>query len=78
MDYSFEYLGNYAKIVRTPLTDKCFLTLTQVIRYNLFVNVFKNEVIASKFQIKDNVLQWRLYGCFVGKFAFYFGKIPIF
>lgn len=30
MEYSFEYLGNYPKLVRTPLVDKCFLALTQV------------------------------------------------
>lgn len=30
MEYSFEYLGNPPKLVRTTLTEKCFLALTQV------------------------------------------------
>lgn len=36
-EYTYEYQGNAPKLVHTPLTDKCYLTLTQGTRLELFL-----------------------------------------
>lgn len=39
-DYTYEYQGNAPKLVHTPLTDKCYLTLTQGMRMGLGGNPY--------------------------------------
>lgn len=39
-DYSYEYQGNQQKLVHTLLTDKCFLNLTQAMRFGFGGNPF--------------------------------------
>ncbi|KAI4889837.1 hypothetical protein NFI96_027314, partial [Prochilodus magdalenae] len=39
-NYTYEYQGNAAKLVHTPLTDKCYLTLTQAMMMGLGGNPY--------------------------------------
>jgi dynein heavy chain 2 len=43
-DYTFEYQGNAPKLVHTPLTDKCYLTLTQGVRMGFGGNPYGYEI----------------------------------
>uniref|UniRef100_A0A8C0I8A9 Cytoplasmic dynein 2 heavy chain 1 n=1 Tax=Bubo bubo TaxID=30461 RepID=A0A8C0I8A9_BUBBB len=40
LQYTYEYQGNFSKLVYTPLTDKCYLTLTQAMKMGLGGNPY--------------------------------------
>lgn len=60
-NYGFEYLGVQDKLVQTPLTDRCYLAMTQALEARLGGSPFGNYrgCLKTRFRI-DNLKKYNI------------------
>uniref|UniRef100_A0A8C3AR66 Cytoplasmic dynein 1 heavy chain 1 n=1 Tax=Cyclopterus lumpus TaxID=8103 RepID=A0A8C3AR66_CYCLU len=63
-NYGFEYLGVQDKLVQTPLTDRCYLTMTQALEARLGGSPFGTEDFFAMGRIFVGLCQVGAWGCF--------------